>query len=175
MQRQPFLGFTSALVLALLTQACAPVTDHPSLAPRAIERFSVDEEPVAAAPTAAPIAANASQEQRIQALVAKARESDASFQERLRQSRTAVDQGAGASIGSEAWVQAQQELTRAETARTGVTDSLADIEAVQLAAAQAGSGPGESAMIESARSDISAMDASEQAEIDALRNRMLSP
>jgi len=175
MQRQPFLGLPSTLVLALLTQACAPIADHPSLAPRAIERFSVDEEPATAAPQPSPLPANASQDQRISALVAKARDGDASFQQRLHESRAIVEQGIGASVGSEAWVQAQQALTRAEAARTVVTDSLADIEAVQLAAAQAGSAATGSAMIESARTDISALEASERAQIDALRTRLTNP
>ena len=135
----------------------------------------MDEEPATAAPQPSPLPANASQDQRLSALVAKARDGDASFQQRLRESRAIVEQGIGASVGSEAWVQAQQALTRAEAARTVVTDSLADIEAVQLAAAQAGSAATGSAMIESARTDISALEASERAQIDALRTRLTDP
>jgi len=153
---------------------CSAVADHPSLAPRAIERFTTTE-PAPAPPPPVAMPEDASRQERAGLLLAQAIESDARFQERLAEVRTVVASGTGATPGSEAWVQAQQAISRIETLREPVSRTLADLDQLQIDAAQAGIGTEAEGELASATQKVASIDARQEEEIAALRERVLNP
>jgi len=153
---------------------CSTVADHPSLAPRAIERFTTTK-PAPAPPPPAALPEDASRQERAGLLLAQAIESDARFQERLAEVRTVVASGSGAAPGSEAWVQAQQAISRIETLREPVSRTLADLDQLQIDAAQAGIGTEAEGQLASAIQKVASIDARQEEEIAALRERVLNP
>jgi hypothetical protein len=162
------------LAAFLFVAGCSAAVDHPSLAQREVERLSATE---ATPPPPPPVAIpeDASLQERTAALVARARTADAHFNEALSAAHGAISGSAGASPGSENWVQAQQALSRADTLRTPVTESLADLAAMQITAAQSGLGADTSAALSTAISDVSAIDTNEREAIRALENRLSAP
>jgi len=162
------------LVLPLLVGACTAPADHPSLAPRAVERFTTIE-PTTTPITQPAIPEDASRQERVSALVARAREADALFRSRLSEAQAAAARGAGSGIGSEAWVQAQQAVSRADVARTPVTQSLADLDALQIASAEAGVGIEATAALTTALDEVGSLSAAEDQAIAALTTRLGTP
>ncbi len=153
---------------------CSTAVDHPSLAPRAIERFTAAEP----APTPSPPAIlpeDASRRERISALTVQAVEADARFREGLVEAQGAVSKGAGAAPGSEAWVQAQQAISRIEILREPVSRSLADLDALQVSAVQAEVGTDAAAELDTAIQKIGAIDAQEEQAIVTLRDLLANP
>lgn len=122
-----------------------------------------------------PIREDLPEQQRIAALIAQARDGDAQFQVRLETAGRMVAQTSGAPIGSEAWVQAQQALSRAESVRSLVSQSLADLDTLQIAAAQKSTGPEALAMLENAVGEVAAMDVREDQALQSLRERLSVP
>ena len=174
-------AMTKAALRSILAMAglsglggCSTVADHPSLAPRAIERFTATE-PAPAPPPPAALPEDASRQERAGLLLAQAIESDARFQERLAEVRTVVASGSGAAPGSEAWVQAQQAISRIETLREPVSRTLADLDQLQIDAAQAGIGTEAEGQLASAIQKVASIDARQEEEIAALRERVLNP
>ena len=174
-------AMTKAALRSILAMAglsglggCSTVADHPSLAPRAIERFTTTE-PAPAPPPPAALPEDASRQERAGLLLAQAIESDARFQERLAEVRTVVASGSGAAPGSEAWVQAQQAISRIETLREPVSRTLADLDQLQIDAAQAGMGTEAEGELASATQKVASIDARQEEEIAALRERVLNP
>jgi hypothetical protein len=153
---------------------CTMTANEPSLAPRAIERMSASE-PAAPQPEAPPLPEDASQQQRVAALVARARDGDARFQQQQTAANRLISAGSGAPLGSEAWVQAQEALSRAENLRTIVTQSLADLDSLQIAAAQNGAGPESAGMLNDAVREVAAIDAREEQALQTLRDRLSAP
>jgi len=176
-------AMTKAALRSILAMAglsglggCSTVADHPSLAPRAIERFTTTEPaPAPAPPPPAALPEDASRQERAGLLLAQAIESDARFQERLAEVRTVVASGSGAAPGSEAWVQAQQAISRIETLREPVSRTLADLDQLQIDAAQAGIGTEAEGELASAIQKVASIDARQEEEIAALRERVLNP
>jgi len=158
-----------------LASACSTAVDHPSLAPRAVERFTVAApETAPAAPTVAPARpANASLQQHVAALAAEARKADVRFREYLSETEHRVESGTSAAPGSEAWVQAQAAISGLEMLRAPVSVSLADLDALQIAAAEEGTGT-DSAVI-STLQEVDVIEAAQRASIDALRARIANP
>lgn len=148
--------------------------DHPSLAPRAVEQFTATE-PSPPPPPQPAIPEDASRQERAAALVARAREADARFRERLAEAQGAVASGSGAAVGSEAWVQAQQAVSRTEAYRAPVAQSLADLDALQISTAETGIGPDAGASLAAALSDVASIDAEQDRAITSLRERLSSP
>jgi len=174
-------AMTKAALRSILAMAglsglggCSTVADHPSLAPRAIERFTTTK-PAPAPPPPAALPEDASRQERAGLLLAQAIESDARFQERLAEVRTVVASGSGAAPGSEAWVQAQQAISRIETLREPVSRTLADLDQLQIDAAQAGIGTEAEGQLASAIQKVASIDARQEEEIAALRERVLNP
>ena len=163
------------LAILPLAGACSTAVDHPSLAPRAVERFTVAvPETAPAAPTATPAQpANASLQQRVAALAAQARQADLRFRERLSETEQRVETGGSATPGSETWVQAQAAISSLEMLRAPVSVSLADLDALQIAAAEEGAGT-ESPVL-SAIQEVEIIEAAQRASIDALRARIANP
>ena len=174
-------AMTKAALRSILAMAglsglggCSTVADHPSLAPRAIERFTTTK-PAPAPPPPAALPEDASRQERAGLLLAQAIESDARFQERLAEVRTVVASGSGAAPGSEAWVQAQQAISRIETLREPVSRTLADLDQLQIDATQAGIGTEAEGELASAIQKVASIDARQEEEIAALRERVLNP
>lgn len=159
--------------VAILTGGCSAV-DHPSLAPRAIERFTA-QEPAAPVPPPVILPENASQQTRAAALGAQAREADARFRANLAEIRSIVANGAGTASGSEAWVQAQQALSRAEALREPISQSHSDLDALQIAAAEAGAGTETEIAIQSALGEVVAIESRQAKAMASLRSGLISP
>lgn len=171
---KPVFCRVPALALILLTGGCVQAVNAPSLASRPTEHLTATEPSPAPEPSP-PIAEDASRQERTGALIAQAREGDACFRERIAQAQSLVAGGSNAAVGSEAWVQAQQEISRADVLRDAVTQSLADLDALQIAAAQSGAGAETLAALADAIAAISSMDASERDAIQSLRDQLSAP
>jgi hypothetical protein len=157
------------MVLALLLAACAAEGDFPSLEPRAVERELAQTDP---APPP-PLADDPALAGRVAELAAEARRGEAEFEAALPAARSAVA-GAGAA-GGEAWIEAQQALSRLEAARGATVRALADLDALALAEANRTSLSG--ADLERLRAAVAALQAianRQHDEIAGLRAR-LSP
>lgn len=149
---------------------CSTTVDHPSLAPRAIERFSVTE-PEPAPPPPAPLPEDASRQERASALVAQAVESDVRFRERFAEAKGIVARGSGAAPGSEAWVQAQQAISRVETLREPVSRTLADLDALQILAAETGA----ASELDAAIQKVASIDTQQEQDMATLRESVVNP
>ena len=153
---------------------CSTAVDHPSLAPRAIERFTAAEPAPAPLPPAA-LPEDASRQERVRVLTTQAVEADARFREGLAEAQGTVSKGAGAAPGSEAWVQAQQAISRIEILREPVSRNLADLDALQVAAVQAGVGTDAAAELDAAIQKVGAIDAQEEQAVVTLRALLANP
>jgi Meckel syndrome type 1 protein len=133
----------SVLLLAtVLLSACAAQGDFPSLAPRAAERGlaggsapapclapdQTRETRVAQAPS--PLPADPALRARVAELLGAARAAQTEFASILPGAERAVAR-AGAT-GSEAWVAAQQEVSRLATARARTADALSELDSLGI-------------------------------------------
>ena len=105
---------------------------------------------------------------RIAALIDRANGADARFQTELAETRGSVGVASGAAVGSEAWVVAQQAISRADARRTAVSESLADLDRMQI------DGP-ESQALDQALASVSALEQGERSALLALRDRLSAP
>ena len=145
----------------LLAGACAPPADHPSLAPRPIEKeMAQPQSPDAPADAPAP-----SPDSRIAPQLAAARDADAKFSDQVSATRAAVNAAKGAAAGSESWVDAEQAITRLDALRGGVTKALAELDAMVLAGVR-------DPALAPAQAEVDMIDARERAEIVELRSRL---
>lgn len=131
------------LLAAASLAGCAAQDNFPSLAPRAAERglagggsapapCPVPGEP-AAAPIARAIAPAPSDPQlraRVAELIGMARAGQAEFAALLPRAEQAV--AAAGTAESDAWVEAQQEVSRLSAARARTTDALAELDTLRL-------------------------------------------
>lgn len=162
------------LMLPLFLSGCVAPADHPSLAPRAVEQFTTIE-PTPPPPAEPAIPEDASRQQRVTALVAQARETDTRFRQHLAEAQGAVANGTGAAIGSEAWVQAQQAVSRADVARASVTQNLADLNALQISSAETGVGTETGSVLAAALDEVGSIAAAEDQAIAKLAGRLAAP
>ncbi len=120
----------TALVLpALLLQACSASDGYPSLAIRDSERVSV----TMAVPDDAgftPVATPPATIENLDLLAANAMAADEQFQAAAGDVESAVNQAAGAAIGSEEWAVAQVEIAGLESLRSDTMLALADIDRI---------------------------------------------
>jgi len=152
------------LAAAALVAACTPEGTFPSLARRPIEREDPLEEPVRAPPVVAAEPALTSQ---AASLLAEARRGNGEFEAALAGAAAALrDPGAP---GSEAWVVAQQAISRVEAARTPTMRALAELD--RLATERAGTPTNESdfAAIRAALAEAERLAAGQQRHMDRLR------
>jgi hypothetical protein len=175
MAKQPLPSLVPVISAALLGGCTATTVDHPSLAPRAVERFTVAEPEAAPSPPPVALPDDASRQERAAVLAAQAQAADARFRAGLAEAEAAIGNGSGAAPGSEAWVQAQQALSRIETLREPVSRTLADLDALQIAAAETGIGTGAEAAFTATLQDVIAIDTREQETIATLRDRLATP
>jgi hypothetical protein len=133
----------AALTVPLLG-ACAAQGDFPSLAPRAVERDLTGGSAPAGCPGledggapaqpagTQPASVNPDPQlgARVARLLAAARAGQAGFAAALPAANRAATRAGAA--GSEAWIAAQQEISRLEAARTQTVDALAELDALAI-------------------------------------------
>ena len=157
--KRPFL----ALMIIPFLSACATKGTFPSLAPRAVERLSMDE-PIRPAPA---IPADASLARQIAELTAAARQGQAEFDRLLPATRTAA--GAAGGPGSEGWIEAQQRLSRLEAARAPTVTALAELDALNVRRANVPTSSSDQAALRQATEAAGALASAQQQIIDSIR------
>lgn len=125
-------SFLFVLITAFSVAACSTVDGGtpPSLAKRPYEgRFDV---PVRAVPVTPPGPPAADLSQRLQRWEADAAKGQSEFSDERAVATRAVTAASGAAVGSEAWVVAQQAISRMIAARAPSTAALADLDRLYL-------------------------------------------
>jgi hypothetical protein len=155
---------TLPLALALAGCAGGSPSNYPSLAPRPIEQLSLAE-PTRPAPPAPVASAEATD--RFAPQIAKAHEADARFRKTMQEERPALVKGRSAAVGTDAWTDAQEALTRIETARGGLAQVLADLDAARNAP-DTETNTGTAIAAAQAYDQVAQIDAQETADMKAL-------
>lgn len=136
--RRPLLLLLAAASLS----GCAGQGTFPSLAPRAAERglaggsapagCPVPDAPAAAPAVRGPVAPSSDPQlrARVAELIGAARAGQAEFAALLPRAERAV--AAAGAAESDAWVEAQQEVSRLSAARARTTDALAELDALSV-------------------------------------------
>ena len=127
MKMKRFPRLVSALALSLLAGGCMAEGPFPSLAQRDVERQPLGE-PVRVMPL---VPDDPALRGRIGELVAQARQGDQAFEAAFGPAEAAA-RSAG-QVRSDSWVAAQEEVSRAEAARTGTTRARADLDRFRMA------------------------------------------
>ena len=151
---------------ALLVAGCASGGDFPSLAPRPVEQLSM-EEPIRVDP---PVAPDPAFRNRIADLLARARAGDAAFERAYPRAAT-LARAAGSS-GSDAWVQAQEAISRAEVARTETTTALADLDRLAIERADVPTNESDHAALREALSAAQALANDQHRRLEGLRSSL---
>ena len=120
----------ASAALCLAAAGCAAPGPYPSLGVRDVERRYAAEQAAIPEPPPPLPPPDAGLAERVRALIDQARRGQAAFAAELDDARTAVA-AAGAAQG-EAWILAQQAVSRAEAARTPTTRALADLDAIAI-------------------------------------------
>ena len=152
-----------AILLPILVAAgCAAPGPYPSLAPRPADKaYAEDAEERKPVPQPDDPALAGE----IDRLLAEARAGGAAFEAALPAAQAAA--GAAGAAGSDSWIEAQQALSRLESARARTTAALADLDRLAVARASAGTlGEGDR---ERLRSAVAAIQALADAQADRLR------
>jgi hypothetical protein len=151
----------------LVAAGCTPNSEFPSLEPRAIEQEDPLAEPVRTPPA---VAVEPELRARASELLAEARRGERDFEPALGSASAAV-RGAGPP-GSESWVVAQQQISRAEAARAPTTSALAELD--RLATERAGQPTNEDdfAAIRGALEEAGRIAAGQQLRLDRLRAQL---
>jgi hypothetical protein len=159
------------ILVAGLTAACAtPVSQAPSLAPRAAEaidpRLPVGGESPAVGPADPALVA------RLGELVGRAAEGDRAFQPAMDAAERLA--AAAGPSQSESWVAAQQALSAAVAARAPTTRAIGDIDALAAAnlTARQWIGPADLAAIEAAAEQAGAIERRQAERITAVQARL---
>lgn len=154
-------GASLAILVPLLAAAgCAAPGPYPSLAPRPAEKAyaeDADERKPVPQPDDPALAAE------IDRLAATGRAGGADFDAALPAAQAAT--GAAGAAGGDSWIEAQQALSRLESARARTTAALADLDRLSVERGSAGTlGEGDRARLRAATAEIQAL-ADSQAEV----------
>ncbi|SNS61979.1 hypothetical protein SAMN06295912_110102 [Sphingomonas laterariae] len=170
MHLNPKIALSAPLLALGLLAGCAESrTSYPSLAPRAVEKLPI-EEPEAESTAANPVPIDSASDGRIAAEVAAADASRARFERELAPSRRAVAAAGGQAAGSEAWIAAQQALTRLDETRGPVSSALATLDAMMVA-----SGGVPSPALAEAWGKVSALDDTQRTTFNELAAKLAQP
>ncbi|MEA3014317.1 MAG: hypothetical protein QOD42_2862 [Sphingomonadales bacterium] len=151
-------AFAGALLAGCVTEG-----PFPSLAPRPDERLAI-EEPVREAPI---VADDPVLRARIAELVAGARQGERAFDaEYDRAARTAARSGP---VGSNAWIEAQQALSRVEAARGRTADAAAELHQLALERADQPLSAADREALDAAITAADGLLAAQQARLERLR------
>lgn len=174
MTRFAFPGCAAALLSAALLAGCTTEQHRfPSLAPRPIEALAprAVEAPVAPTP---PGTSDAALDAQAAAARALAEGSVAPFDGELADARRAIEAARGASPQSEAWIRAQQAITRADGARGPATQALSDLDRLRLDAAKRAE-PLDTSALDAAWERAAAIEADQRARFDAVAAALPAP
>ena len=158
--------FPPAIICALvLLGGCAgEASRSPSLAPRPIEKTRLDQPPQPTAVAALP--ADAALQKQIDGFSVRLDRADQAFAAALPGARAA---GAKAgTTGSEAWIAAQQQATALEALAGEASATLADIDSLYLARADAAAGGGDASGLDALRTVRARADAIVQTQRQAI-------
>lgn len=164
-RRMAFGAF--ALVMMPLAACTGPSGSFPKLDVRPVETakpVDADARPVTLVFSDAALATFDS---RINAAEAAAKDSDAVFQKALPAIRKTVTAGHGAAMGSDAWLEAQQALSRLEQSRAGAETARADLDII-IRELSIVSEPRLQARTDAARATIHGITETQQAQFIAL-------
>ena len=161
------------MVTVTLSGCAMQQGDFPSLQKRAYEDESTIED------TAVPVAPNYTLPADLQSSLNAAMTQSSAAYDRFKASlptvKRRVDAARGAAVSSESWVVAQMELAALEMERSPSIEALADIDALyreQLGQEAAEGRSDGTAIIARQREIVQAQVDSQQAEIDAMKNRL---
>ena len=158
------------LVPLLVAAGCAAPGPYPSLAPRPAEK-AYAEDAEERKPTPQPDDPALAGE--IDRLLAEARAGGAAFEAALPAAEAAA--GAAGAAGSDSWIEAQQALSRLETARARTTAAQADLDRLAVERTAAGTlGPGDSERLRRATEAIQALADAQADRLQRLGTSLLS-
>lgn len=141
------------LVPVLLAAGCAAPGPYPSLAPRPAEK-AYAEDAEERKPTPQPDDPALAAE--VDRLLAAGTAGAAEFDRALPAAQSAAGRAGGA--GSESWIEAQQALSRLESARARTTAAVADLDRLSVERTSAGTlGPGDSERLRAATEELQAL------------------
>ncbi|WP_076068373.1 hypothetical protein [Sphingomonas montana] len=126
------LAVLSCTALALLS-GCAGDTAFPSLAPRPIETIARQPERTETAPAPA---ADPALDARVAALEADLRSAVSDWSAAAAITRGAVGRARGAAVGSNAWIAAQQQVSRLEVIRERTATTTEALDRLRVAQAE---------------------------------------
>jgi len=155
-----------AALLAACLAGCVSHGPFPSLAPRPAEQEDWTEEPVHAAPAAAEDQALRA---RIAALVAEAREGGRAFEADLPATERAAAHSGAAE--SDAWVEAQQAISRLEASRGRTMDAAAELHQLRLARTAQPTASTDLAALDAAIEAVNAIAERQQRVMDRINRR----
>lgn len=147
--------------------------DFPSLQKRPYEDEPVMDPPATPLPILSSLPADI--RGRLDAALAQSRAAHGRYQARLPSVRLRVDAARGAAVSSESWVVAHMEMAALEMERSPSVEALADIDSLyreQLERETEAGQTGGAIIIASQRDAVLAQVHSQQAEIDAMVNRL---
>ena len=162
-------GAPLAIVLAVLVaSACAAPGPYPSLAPRPAEKLNpdADERRPTPQPDDPALAAD------IDRLAATARAGAAEFDAALPAAEAAA--GAAGGTGSDSWIDAQQALSRLESARAQTTAALADLDRLAVERTSAGTlGENDRVRLQAAVAEVQALADAQSDRLRRLGERLI--
>ena len=160
---KPFSSVPSIVAASLVLSGCMAEGPFPSLAQRDVERQPLGE-PVRPIPI---VADDAALRITLSELTRIAREADADFSTAAALAASAARSAGGP--GSDSWVVAQEQLSRAEAARAGTTRALGDLDRLALDRSNLPTSPTDQAALAAARSDVERLAADQQGRLDRLK------
>lgn len=165
------MAASAALLAAAMLAGCAgTVTTYPSLAPRPIEKMPIEEPVDESAAQASPAPAAQATDARVATQVAAVESARARFAAEIAAAKRAVSAASGQSVGSEAWVAAQQALSRVDQARDETATALANLDAMMVAA-----GGAPSTALATAWAQVLAIDEEQRNTLTELNSRLAQP
>ena len=152
--------------LAVSLAGCVSQGPFPSLAPRPAEQEDWTEEPSHAAPT---VADDAALRTRIAALVAEAQAGARAFAADLPAAERATAHPAAE--GSDAWIEAQQAISRVEASRARTDEAATELHQLRLARTERPTSAADLAALDAAIEEVGRIAERQQREMDRINRR----
>jgi hypothetical protein len=168
----PFKAIGALGVLAVMTTGCTgPSGNFPSLSRRAIE--AAPNTATVTAPSAPQLddAALAGFEARIAAAATAAQQSGDDFNTALSRLRATIEAGRGKPKDSDAWLEAEQALSRLEQTRAGAQGAVADLDLIARELTMIGENRRD-VVLDSARTAANAIAQAQQSKFSALADML---
>lgn len=169
------------LAATALLGACASQQGFPSLAPRPVEWELAGKPPppchsaptATPAPAAAAIADDPALATRVTELLGEARRGERAFSALLGPAQASARRATG--VGSEAWIEAQEGVSRLEAVRAPTVDALAELEALSLARANSATSEADRERLLAAAADVRRLADAQREQLDRLSRALSAP